>query len=56
MGWRDNPTSATEANQGTGAAAVKHIIEIEGGLPMGSTPDDPGGPNYSEVPPEETHE
>jgi hypothetical protein len=32
---------------------VKHIIEIIGGLPQGSTPERPEGDNYSDVPPEE---
>jgi hypothetical protein len=31
----------------------KIIVEIVGGLPVGSTPEKPEGDNYSEVPPEE---
>ena len=33
---------------------VKHIIQVIGGLPVGSTPERPEGTEYSEVPPEET--
>jgi hypothetical protein len=32
---------------------VKQIIEVIGGLPVGSTPENPGGTEYDEVPPEE---
>jgi hypothetical protein len=32
---------------------VKHIIEVIGGLPVGSTPEKPEGDNYPDVPPEE---
>ena len=39
--------------QAPSALPVKHIIEIIGGLPVGSTPDNPGGTDYSEVPPED---
>jgi hypothetical protein len=41
--------------QPVSASPVKHIIEIIGGLPVGSTPERPEGTEYSEVPPEETH-
>lgn len=33
---------------------VKHIIQVIGGLPVGSTPERPEGTDYDEVPPEET--
>jgi hypothetical protein len=31
----------------------KIIVEVIGGLPVGSTPENPGGTQYEEVPPEE---
>jgi hypothetical protein len=31
----------------------KLIVEVIGGLPVGSTPENPGGPEYNEVPAEE---
>jgi hypothetical protein len=40
--------------QAASISPVKHIIEVIGGLPVGSTPENPGGTEYSEVPPEET--
>lgn len=33
----------------------KVLVEIIGGLPIGSTPERPEGTEYSEVPPEEPH-
>ena len=41
--------------QAPNESPVKHIIEIIGGLPIGSTPENPGGTEYSDVPPEEGH-
>ncbi|MCX7314448.1 MAG: helix-turn-helix domain-containing protein [Alphaproteobacteria bacterium] len=37
------------------ASATRLVLQIIGGLPQGSTPENPGGDNYSEVPPEETN-
>jgi hypothetical protein len=34
---------------------VKYVVEVIGGLPIGSTPENPGGTEYSEVPPEEPY-
>jgi hypothetical protein len=31
------------------------VVEVIGGLPVGSTPENPGGTHYSEVPPEEPY-
>lgn len=36
-----------------GTREVVHRLEITGGLPRGSTPENPEGDDYSEVPPEE---
>jgi hypothetical protein len=41
--------------QAASTSPVKHIIEVIGGLPVGSTPENPGGTEYSEVPPEEPY-
>jgi hypothetical protein len=41
--------------QAASASPVKHIIEIIGGLPVGSTPEKPEGTEYSDVPPEEPY-
>jgi|ERR1700730_1947051 hypothetical protein len=40
--------------QAASTSRVKPIIEVIGGLPKGSTPENPGGTEYNEVPPEET--
>jgi len=40
--------------QSTSARPDKIVVEVIGGLPIGSTPENPGGTEYSEVPPEET--
>jgi hypothetical protein len=40
--------------QNTTGKPEKVIVEVIGGLPVGSTPENPGGTEYSEVPPEET--
>lgn len=39
--------------QSTAARPQKIIVEVIGGLPVGSTPENPGGTQYEEVPPEE---
>jgi hypothetical protein len=36
-----------------GPGIVRHIVQVTGGLPHGSTPENPGGDDYPEVPPEE---
>jgi hypothetical protein len=36
-----------------GSVPTKHVVEIIGGLPIGSTPERPEGSCYSEIPPEE---
>jgi hypothetical protein len=41
--------------QAASTSPVKHMIEIIGGLPVGSTPERPEGTEYSEVPPEEPY-
>jgi hypothetical protein len=54
-----NKPNGDEYNPGAGAAAaggareVVHRVVVEGGLPVGSTPEKPEGDNYSDVPPEE---
>jgi hypothetical protein len=40
--------------QSTATRPEKVIVEVIGGLPVGSTPERPEGTEYSEVPPEET--
>jgi methanogenic corrinoid protein MtbC1 len=40
--------------QSTANRPEKIIVEVIGGLPVGSTPENPGGTEYSEVPAEET--
>jgi hypothetical protein len=39
--------------QPVSASPGKLIVEVIGGLPVGSTPENPGGMEYDEVPPEE---
>jgi hypothetical protein len=39
--------------QHVSASHRKLVVEIIGGLPIGSTPENPGGTQYEEVPPEE---
>jgi hypothetical protein len=39
--------------QSTATKPEKVIVEVIGGLPVGSTPENPGGTEYDEVPPEE---
>ncbi len=45
---RLSPVDAKQAD-----APVRHVIKISGGLPEGSTPENPGGTNYDAVPPED---
>jgi len=39
--------------QPVSASPRKLIVEVIGGLPVGSTPENPQGTHYSDVPPEE---
>ncbi len=48
----DGPSNGQGAGSGNPQAQINHRIEIVGGLPEGSSSDDPGGPSYSEIPPE----
>jgi hypothetical protein len=41
--------------QPVSASPQKLIVEVIGGLPKGSTPENPGGPEYDEVPQEEPY-
>jgi hypothetical protein len=58
-GWRDAPeptprvpARGDEYEKAGGERKV--VVVVEGGLPSGSTPENPGGDNYPEVPPEES--
>jgi hypothetical protein len=41
--------------ESTAGKPEKIIVEVIGGLPVGSTPENPAGTEYSEVPPEEPY-
>ena len=51
MRWRDDPDYKPGGGKTDPAGTdVHHVVEVEGGLPLGSTPDNPGGTAPTEGP------
>lgn len=51
---RGHPRLST-VEQAASPSPVKLTVEVIGGLPVGSAPENPAGTEYDEVPPEEFH-